>query len=186
MALTKAFYEAVNQNNIRRIRIMMKDSLLVDPTFEEFNEMKNVAKSVDGLYDVHDGRSFESDETFWNDDYMNKQMVQLIGNFSKERIEHIKDVVHCLRRDLINSNQTKNKVSNIVSEPTKNMSYEEQKHYDQINGRYRGAKIATGAAVGAVAGGVIASTAGVTVLGGAVAGAVVGGVAVAALTNGGK
>ena len=40
MALTKSFYEAVSEGNVRRIRIMMKNSLLVDPTFREFSEME--------------------------------------------------------------------------------------------------------------------------------------------------
>ena len=59
MALTNAFKEAVNSGNIRRIRIMMKNSLLVDPTFREFKEMENAAASVQGLYDIHDERKFE-------------------------------------------------------------------------------------------------------------------------------
>ena len=59
MALTRAFYEAVETGNVRRVRIMMKDSLLVDPSFKEFMEMEKVAISMQGLYDSHDGRSFE-------------------------------------------------------------------------------------------------------------------------------
>ena len=30
MALTNAFYEAVQSGNVRRVRIMMQDSLLID------------------------------------------------------------------------------------------------------------------------------------------------------------
>ena len=33
MVLTNAFKEAVSLGNVRRVRIMMKDSLLNDPTF---------------------------------------------------------------------------------------------------------------------------------------------------------
>ena len=40
MALTNSFYEAVESNSVRRVRIMMKDSLLVDPTFLQFKEME--------------------------------------------------------------------------------------------------------------------------------------------------
>ena len=36
MSLTNTFKEAVKSGNIQRIRIMMKNSLLVDPTFREF------------------------------------------------------------------------------------------------------------------------------------------------------
>ena len=56
MALTNAFYEAVQSGNVRRVRIMMQDSLLVDPTFSEFNAMEKVAAAMTGLYDKHDGK----------------------------------------------------------------------------------------------------------------------------------
>ena len=52
MALTNAFYEAVQSGNVRRVRIMMQDSLLVDPTFSEFNAMEKVAAAMTGLYDT--------------------------------------------------------------------------------------------------------------------------------------
>jgi hypothetical protein len=184
MALTNAFYDAVKDKNIRRLRIMMSDSLLVDPTFREFTEMDEVASSVEGLYEPFDGRPLETDESNWNDDYMSKQMVQVVSNFSHERINHLKSVIRYLRpvTKFVNGNESK--ASN-NPEVKRNMSYEEQKRQDQISGRYRGAKIATGAVAGAVVGGVIASATGVTVVGGAIAGAVVGGVAVAVITNGG-
>ena len=93
MALTNAFYEAVRTSNIRSIRIMMKDSLLVDPSFAEFSEMEKAAAAVEGLYDVHDNRPFDEDPNHWNDAYMNRIMVQLVTNFSHERINHAKAVV---------------------------------------------------------------------------------------------
>lgn len=97
MALSDAFKEAVREGNITRIRIMMKNSLLVDPTFVRFKEMEKAAQSVPGLYDKHDGRIFIEDENSWTDDYMNRLMVQVVGNFSHERVEHLKKVVQKLR-----------------------------------------------------------------------------------------
>lgn len=97
MALTNAFYEAVKSGNVRRVRIMMQDSLLVDPTFTEFNAMEKAAASMAGLYDEHDGKEFVEDRTLWNDDYMDKVMVKVLSNFSHERIEHLKEVVRYLR-----------------------------------------------------------------------------------------
>lgn len=192
MALTKAFYDAVNDGNIRRIRIMMKDSLLVDPSFAGFEEMARAAQSLKGLYDVHDGREFISDCSLWNDDYMDKLMVQVVNNFSHERIEHLKEVVHYLRpvpytagtpQSTENANVERPKA--VFQSPT-GSSYQEQKRRDQQSGNYRGAKIVSGVAAGAVVGGVVAAVAGVTAIGGAVVGATVGGVAVAVATNGGK
>ena len=80
VAITNAFINAVEAGNVRSIRIMMKDSLLVDPTFAEFNQMEQYARNINGLYDEHDGRELKEDKTSWNDDYMNKLMVQVVGN----------------------------------------------------------------------------------------------------------
>ena len=97
MALTNAFREAVKTGNVRRIRIMMKDSLLTDPTFQHLKEMEQAASSIQGLYDPHDGKEFEQNVQKWNDDYMNRQMVRVVSNFSHERIAHLKEVVRYLR-----------------------------------------------------------------------------------------
>lgn len=96
MGLTKAFYEAVDSGDVQSVRIMMKDSLLIDPSFDQFDEMEKKANSLQDLYEAHDGRDFQDKKT-WDDNYMNKLMVQVVNNFSHERVEHLKEVVHHLR-----------------------------------------------------------------------------------------
>ena len=76
---------------------MMKDSLLVDPTFEQFHDMEKIASSMIGLYDEHDGEELIEDRNQWNDNYMDRVMVDVIFNFSHERLEHLKEVVRYLR-----------------------------------------------------------------------------------------
>ena len=39
MAITNEFMEAVQSGKMMRVRIMLKDSLLVDPTAAQFDEM---------------------------------------------------------------------------------------------------------------------------------------------------
>ena len=98
--LTNAFFEAVDKKNI--LRIMMKDSLLVDLSFKQFNEMSKYVKNIEGMYDEHDDKKcpFEEDKSKWDKNYMDKQMTQLfIGNFSKKRIEHIKKVIDYIYKD---------------------------------------------------------------------------------------
>lgn len=174
MALTNTFYESVASGSVRKVRIMMKNSLLMDTTFREFEEMEKEAVSMDGLYDKHDGREFKLDPSTWDEDYMHELMAQVIGNFSPERIKHLKEVVRYLRPveedKLSKSKQNQNN--------TKTLSYQEQKRKDQLEGNYRGAKIAAGAVVGAAVGGTVAYAAGVTVAGGVAAGAIIGGAAV--------
>lgn len=94
---TQTFHNAVEQGQVRKIRIMLKDSLLTDRSFELFKEMEKLASSVEGLYDKHNGRPFIENPEEWDDDYMDTLMVQVIGNFSHERVEHLKKVVRKLR-----------------------------------------------------------------------------------------
>lgn len=189
MAITNAFNEAVEQRNVRKIRIMMGDSLLVDPTFAEFNQMEKLASCVEGLYDQHDGREMNNDKNQWNDEYMNKLLVQVISNFSHERVNHLKDVVHYLRpaklsNGPVNSTNSENSRNQNIS------SYAEQKERDMASGNFRPGKVAVGAMVGGGAGaliGAIASPAvltGAAVFGGAVIGAGVGAGIAYAMTNG--
>ena len=186
MALTNAFYEAIKSGNVRRVRIMMKDSLLVDPTFAEFNAMEKVASSMAGLYDEHDGKDLIEDRNMWNDDYMDKVMVKVLSNFSHERVDHLKEVVRYLRPVAKTVAPKKEQTSHQTCSTTKKGSYEEEKRRCQECGDYLGAKIGAGAVVGAAVGGVIASVADapvVGVIGGVVVGAVVGGVITTLIVN---
>lgn len=161
MALTNAFYEAVSSGSIRRVRIMMKDSLLVDPTFTEFNEMQKEASKLNGLYDKYDGRPFNENRETWNDSYMNKLMVQVVGNFSHERIEHLKKVVRYLRP--VSKKVTETHSSNIknnrnyIPKKENKLSYKEQKRIDQKSGNYRPQMVIRGGIVGAATGAIVVS-----------------------------
>lgn len=181
MELSNAFYEAVEKKQVRKIRIMLEDSLLVDPTFERFKEMERVAASVEGLYDVHDGIAIEENPKLWDDDYMSKIMVQVVSNFSHERVEHLMRVVRKLRPVTEKSSNASAR-KRTSSDRTGKSDYQAQKQRDQANGNYREAKIVAGAVAGGVVccavGAAVASSAGAAV--GAVGGAVVGAVAVAA------
>ena len=187
MALTNAFYEAVQSGNVRRVRIMMQDSLLVDPTFAEFDAMEKAASSMEGLYDKHDGKEFIEDRNLWNDDYMDKLMVKVLSNFSHERLDHLKEVVHYLRPTA--KSLTHEQSDGYDSTPPQPDSYEKEKRRCQERGDYLGAEIGVGAIAGAVVGGVVASVFNAPiagVIGGVAAGAVVGGVATALIVKGGK
>lgn len=100
MKITQEFREAVDSKGNRLIRIMLKDSLIVDPTFVEFNEMIALAESkIADLYDEHDGEALKYDISEWSKDYMDEQMVQVVYNFSKERINLLKSICNHLYKD---------------------------------------------------------------------------------------
>lgn len=92
--LSQEFKSAVAANNILRTRIMLKDSLVVDPTFRQANEMLAFAKqAMPGLFVPFDGGALESDPEKWDLELMNLELVQLVGNFSETRLLHIKKVI---------------------------------------------------------------------------------------------
>lgn len=202
MKLSDAFYNAVNNRDIIQIRMMMDDSLLIDRTFERFDAMESAAKNIEGLYDKHDGKQFILDKSLWNKDYMSTLMVEVIDNFSHERIAHLKDVVRYLYPIPADSSASKTSSESRSSTGTRSESnsysgrkspsgetaYQKQKRLDQENGSYIGIKVATGAVIGGLALGTVAAITGGSVFGwaaaGAAAGAVAEGVFAAASKNG--
>lgn len=93
MAVSQEFQTALDNKDIMTVHIMLKDSLVVDPTFTEFGEMLKLAEqSLDSLYDKHDGEKLINDSQQWDKDYMDIQMVKAIRNFSRERIELLKNI----------------------------------------------------------------------------------------------
>lgn len=92
--LSPEYKASVSNRNLLRTRIMLKDSLVVDPTFAQFNEMYGYAeKNFTDLLDIYDDGFLEKDESKWNKDVMNEELSQLVANFSRQRIEHLKKVV---------------------------------------------------------------------------------------------
>lgn len=187
MSVTKDFYDAVANNKIMRVRIMMKNSLSFDSSLKDFEEMEKITQAMPGLYDEHDGKELIQDHSKWNEDYMYTQMEEVVDNFSHERINHLKEVVRYLRPYTPPKTQTTYAQSERTTvNPQPERSYQEQKRIDQKNGSYRGPKIAAGAVIGAVAGGVVASCANITVVGGVLVGAAVGGAIAAVVTMNGE
>ena len=194
MAITSAFRNAVSAGDVKGIRIMMKDSLFVDTSFREFTDMENLAQSVPGLYDNYDGQELIEDSSKWDDDYMSDMRVQVVYNFSRERLEHLKKVVRHLRPAPARPQYATPPGGTAAGNARQNRpagsrggDYYEQKRRDEQNGRVasaRGAKIGVGAVAGGVIGGAVAGLASASVLVGAAAGAVVVGAVVAVVTNG--
>lgn len=91
MKIAKEFEDAVRDHDLTTVRIMIADRFLIDPTLEELNVyIDNAEKELSDLYEEHDGEKFK--EADWDKDYMNEQFNNLMYNFSKERIAHLKRV----------------------------------------------------------------------------------------------
>lgn len=100
MAITNEFKEAVDAGKKIRVRIMLKDIMLVDPTMRQFDEMMSYALGkIPNLYDEHDDEELKYDSSKWDEAYLNSQMVTVVNNFSKERIELLRNMVKHIYRD---------------------------------------------------------------------------------------
>ena len=100
MAVTQEFMDAMKSGKVIRVRIMLKNSLLIDPTAVQFDEMERYATpQMNDIYTEHDGEDLNFDVTAWNEDYLNRQMVIVVNNFSKERIHLLKSMVLYLYKD---------------------------------------------------------------------------------------
>ncbi|MFR3728268.1 hypothetical protein [Lacrimispora sp.] len=110
MAITNEFREAVESGKKVRVRIMLKDMMLVDPTMRQFDEMLDFAiGKIPDLYDEHDEEELKFNSSEWNEAYLNSQMVAVVSNFSKERVDLLRNMVKYLYRNKaehIRSNET--------------------------------------------------------------------------------
>lgn len=94
MGISSEYREAVESKNIRRVRIMLKNIMLLDTTMKNFDEMSRYAeKKLPNLYDEHNGEKFVDSISGWNKEYMDIQMVIVVSNFSRERIEILKKII---------------------------------------------------------------------------------------------
>lgn len=100
--VSQEFKSTVLSNNLLRTRIMLKDSLVVDPTFLQFDEMLEYArKKLPNLLCPFEGDELESEISKWTEQQMNMELVELINNFSLERLNHLKKVIATTKADEI-------------------------------------------------------------------------------------
>lgn len=167
MALTKEFKEAVDSAKKTRVRIMLKDIMIVDPSLKAFDEMLTYAeKNMLDLYDLHDGEELNNDFCAWDEDYMNQQMSLVVINFSKERIALLRKIVKKLYVHKIHM-ETRNSANNSTTSKS------------EITGVQIVGGIIVAAGASALLGGIIGAKASVAMIGGVAA--IAGGIAMGAL-----
>lgn len=159
MALTNEFIDAVANNKITRVRIMLKDIMLVDPSMRSFNEMLSYAEdNMENLYDEHDGENLNSDSASWTEDYMNQQMVTVVTNFSRERVNTLKRIVEFLYEKKVEEAKESVSRTTDASSSSKN----------GLTGQQIVGGIVAVAGVGALIGGIVGSNVPIAIVGGAV------------------
>lgn len=89
--MRKEFIDAVQARDKDLVKIMLTNSLLVDPSGDTFDYMlKYAIKSLNDLIEEYDGGILENDTSLWNKKYLDEQFIKLEDNFSKERIDFVK------------------------------------------------------------------------------------------------
>ena len=120
--VTSEFRNAVRENDVLMARIMLKDSLLVDPSFNQFNCMVDYAQD-NGLkvwMSDEEDDSFEMDK---NED-LNVLLVQLVNCFTIKRVNYIKELI-LQKFSSTNKNNTQCK-TNVQNQFKKNNSESEK------------------------------------------------------------
>lgn len=93
MAISSEFQNAVKEKNILRIRIMLKDSLLIDRSFSMFKELLEYTEEhgVKVLMDAIG--SLERVDGPWTVEVLNSELTSLVGDFTEEHIQYVKDII---------------------------------------------------------------------------------------------
>ncbi|WP_285824885.1 hypothetical protein [Schaedlerella arabinosiphila] len=79
--------------DLKSLKYVFVDSLDVDPTFERYEEEYNYCKSTPGLLEPHvELTPFVKDSSKWDENYWTGLKVDLIKNFSEDRMDHMREV----------------------------------------------------------------------------------------------
>lgn len=90
--ITQPFKQAVETQDMERIKIMLRGSLSTDLTFEKFKQMlAYTVNRIPNIIEVHDGKAF-LDRSQWTKTYASEVREDLMRNFSAERIEHLQAI----------------------------------------------------------------------------------------------
>ena len=116
MAVTQEFKQAVLQNNNLKTKIMLKDSLLVDTSFNQFDEMLRYAESRLMDFWVKD----EKDDEILSDDpqEFDAILAGLVNNFSRKRVNHLRKMISTMYPRKVEKRSSSSKESAVIIKQT--------------------------------------------------------------------
>lgn len=93
--MDKTFIQAVNNNNLLRVRLLLINELLLDPRGESFEEMLLLAKTnMPNLFDVHTEADYSiPPKESWDMNFLSIVKNDLENNFSEKKIAFYKTIV---------------------------------------------------------------------------------------------
>ena len=122
MAILDEFKNAVEKGDVTLVRVMLKNCMTEDVSLDSFNEEIAYAEArMSNLYDEHDGEKFDYDVTKWNRDLLNNQMVNMINNFSHERLDYITSLIRHIYADERRSIERERLIAQHSNTPSKSV-----------------------------------------------------------------
>jgi hypothetical protein len=92
MAVSNEFIEAVNRRDILGIRLMLKNSLLLDTSFYKYSEMIRYVEKA-GISIWMEPKDLERKEKPWSVDLMNYELTAIMNDFSQVHMEYLKEII---------------------------------------------------------------------------------------------
>ena len=93
MAVSSEFEKTVQENHILRIRIMLKDSLLVDKSFSKYKELLTYAETQGVEVWMTQEDPIEHAKKPWTLDLMNYELTALVNDFTREHVQYVQQII---------------------------------------------------------------------------------------------
>lgn len=115
--------KSADAGDVKDLKYIFVDSLDVDPTFEEYLDDYNYCVDKN-LFERHkDLTPFTDHKTDWNDDYWDKIKRDLLKNFSRERLDHMRKVALVINAEKVVRLQRERQSAAQTVEPEISHSY---------------------------------------------------------------
>ena len=122
------FKELISSGDVYEIKKYLIDNLMNDLTFNIFYEYLAYAEKNIEIIEEHDGKIFEEDKNKWNIRYLNFQKNKLLENFSRKRIEHVKNIIKEIYVSKGNSRIGRSRSKNEFNESLNTSSFSKNKY----------------------------------------------------------
>lgn len=111
--VSEKFKEIVKNGDKLEIKVSLKNRLLFTRDIDSFDEMLGYVRKNDiDIYERHDNKNFPSEDSGeWNENLLDKEINNLVDNFSEERVKNIRKLIQKLVSKTMNSTTSNSKRS---------------------------------------------------------------------------
>ena len=100
--MSSRFDEAIANEDIKMLQAIINNSFITDPTTETVQKiLKKIEDNNINIFELHDNKILNEDETYWTRDYEKQLLSDLFFNFSHERFNLLLDLVPYVEEDYI-------------------------------------------------------------------------------------